>query len=321
MSLDKVYYYPNAPKQNLYVARNIEILRSVGFETRYVPNSKLSLLKSDTKNAVLILNWFEDRLGYENNQMASFLKSIVWLLIFQFKFKKILWVIHNRKPHGNYNRFLYAILVKWLSRIADSKITHRNVESVNSSIIEHPLYSIDFDPAPVSQSNTFLIFGVVKRYKGIERLLKQWDPDTPLVIAGACNDAELTEEINTTICTRQLNVRWENRFLDYEELCELISKSKVVLLPHIDNSMIVSGGFYHAMTCGANIVTTNHDLYRSFKDKLPFIFYVELSSLKDELKTINFIDKKTVLEISQTYFHDKKIGEQWKSVITSSTQI
>jgi hypothetical protein len=185
-------------------------------------------------------------------------------------FKKIVWIRHNFRPHNHDNLKRYKFMCFFLNKISNLKITHRPI--IGYGYLPHPTYP---NHTPLTSNAKreidYLYFGAIKRYKGIPNLLLNWPKDKKLFIRGACEDNFLDEEILSIVKKRNLVVDYKNVFLTKSELDTLLLKTKVVVLPHLDNSMIVSGAFYHAASFGANIMLRNSDFYKYLTEKFSFV--------------------------------------------------
>jgi hypothetical protein len=267
-----VFFYPFKATTNAYI-NNIKRAFSVEGMAQEFPSPKniFTLFKLDNRD-LLVLNWVED-----NVSGNGFFYNFIWIihLIFaRMLFKRIVWIRHNIRPHNHNNLIKYKLMCWVLKNISDKRLTHRPIAGYQ--YIPHPIY--DNHKGIVSNINRdidYLYFGVIKRYKGLTSLLKTWPVDYKLYIRGRCEDSSLNEEIIDIINQRGLMVDYVNCYVNDVELDNLLSKTKVVILPHLDNRMIVSGAFYHAASFGTNVILRDGEFYRYLKKRFSFVNKIE----------------------------------------------
>lgn len=262
-----VYVYPKGGTDNFYLERSCSVWSLCDCDVKKLP-TKLSEYKDaleDNKD-VVILNWFEDRVGYSKRPTYELIRSMLYLFLVRVSFRKLIWVKHNFRPHGSDYGFQFYLIQMILNKISNVCVTHRRVDSISSVVLPHPNY--DFPQEYIRKRKErdipYLYFGKIKKYKAIDILLSEWPVDKNIMLAGACDSLDLENELKDIIRSRGLQVTWKNEFLSYEELCELIGRSLYVALPHKDDSMIVSGAYYHAISGGANVTVTKGNSYNDY---------------------------------------------------------
>lgn len=282
-----VYYYPFEMPSNKYV-NNMKKIISNMHAVKEFPSPRFFykiIFKKDRD--VLFLNWVED-FSLRNN-IFYFVFWLFYMLLARILFKKIIWVKHNFVPHDKSKFFQFKFMCWILNTICDVKICHKPMPGY--TYLPHPKYDSNNDFLKKERDIEYLFFGVIKPYKGLVSLLKSWSVGTSLHIRGSCNDEVLEHEIRHIILTRRLNVNFINKYITDEELDDLLYRAKFVLIPHMDEKMIVSGTFYHAASCGANIVVTNSSFGDYLKENFKFVSgliscnrqYIEPSSVISEL--------------------------------------
>jgi len=260
-----VFLFPFENPNNNYLENIKSIVNSKSNIEKFPSYQKFWELFSLKEKDVLVLNWIEDG--------ASQRRLLFWcihLLAARLLFKKIVWVRHNFKPHNHDNLKKYKFMCFFLDKLSNLKIAHRPITGYG--YLPHPTYVNDTTLALNSARDIdYLYFGIIKRYKGITDLLLTWPSDKKLSIRGLCEDESLNEEILSIVKERDLDVDYLNGFLTDTELDTLLSKTKVVVLPHLDNRMIVSGSFYHAASFGANVMLRDGDFYNYLVAKFSFV--------------------------------------------------
>ncbi|WP_338667627.1 hypothetical protein [Pseudodesulfovibrio methanolicus] len=314
--MNELYLYPacsNSDK-NKYLHRLSECFVSLGFD---VLPWKVALKSFKFRSGICVISWLEDNVGFlDVNPWVAFVKCIIILSALKIKTKKMIWVRHNLKPHDLVRATkLYNTLVKILTAVSDVVVTHAENDRVhNSTIIPHHLYSGE-KPADTIRDIDMLYFGVIKKYKGIDRLLGEWPSDKKLILLGRCDDADLKKRINAAIVERDLDVEWRNEFVSDDELNDHISRSKFVILPHLDETMIVSGAFYHAISFGANIILRDGAFARTCQQRHPFVSVYKPGELQDVIKSIDYVDPHVVMKIASEQYGEEACRAAWSRIL------
>ena len=260
-----------------------------------------------------VLNWFEDRVAW-NRGLTAFIKTLVFLILLRVRFKKVVWVRHNLKPHTEYSKVTYGVVIRLLNLLSDQTVTHRPVNEIKSVYVPHPMYAFDVSSSGIKDV-PFLWFGAIKRYKGLTELLSSWPSNVQLIIAGKCSDDELLSEITDVIETRKLKVTWYNRFLEYDDLNALIARSDIVVMSHSEDSMIVSGIFYHAMSVGSGILMKKCRLYDEYLINYPFVASYSEGDLSDDF--LNNISRRLPVDYKiPEEFCDENISRDWSRLLS-----
>jgi glycosyltransferase involved in cell wall biosynthesis len=311
-----LYCYPAESEENFYIQQNRIAWERIGYSVSFMPNTmKGALSLWRTRNSILVLNWFEDRLGHSNAQVLTFIKTTLLLAIMNLFFSKIIWVRHNLEPHSNHSRILYRILLGLIKWVSNEVVTHRPVQEIKSKVVPHPLYPICNEYIKEEKDIEFICFGAVKKYKGIDSLLNVWPKKKKFFLVGRCVDEEYKELIMDIVKKRGLDFNWINEFVSYDELSSLIGRSKFVILPHQDNSMLVSGAFYHAASLGTNILTRDSDFYKSYLTNFSFVHLLDYQNIDKSIDRANHIPCDRVLREVHIKLSSEKLDFAWKELL------
>ncbi|MDF4278265.1 hypothetical protein P3371_12565 [Vibrio parahaemolyticus] len=269
------------------------------------------------KDRAILVNWLEDRVAQNRRQpFKNLFIAITLIFIFKIKCKELIWIRHNIKPHVNnqsvIQTFCYNILFVLLKLFSTKIVTHRKVEDLDSKVIPHPLYSANIDFVR-DRDIEYICFGKIMRYKNIPKMLKDWPSNKKLLLIGYCDDSDLDLEI-TSIISDNKNIEYVNKFVGEKELNEYIARCKYVLLPHSDNSMIVSGAFYHAISLGANVISSRNDFSRHIEAKHKFVSIVDDFSA-DSLEQIQYYEPKVVIQSAYSFYGEPVIKKSWKEFL------
>ncbi|MEI9988014.1 MAG: glycosyltransferase [Aliidongia sp.] len=198
--------------------------------------------------------------------------------------------------------------------LTTATITHRPVLDGQSAIVPHPLY-FDGELPASTRDNEFLYFGMISRYKGLDRLLATWPKERRLVLAGAVREPGLEAQLNRLIEKRGLDVDIVTRFLPDAELEALLLRTKFVVLPHRDETAIVTGSFYHAASFGANILVRNGDFGRSVQEKFSFVTLFEDDNIGEALARARYVEAKDVVAEIRKANGAASCREAWEKVL------
>lgn len=325
--MNKLYCFPDSVDSNQYIDIHKEIWAELGFTVYPLKQLKITDLLSRNGN-VAVLNWMEDGLFAHSGRVKFniFVRKILILFFVRFLCHKVIWVRHNVKPHAQVNgseSILQKIYLSMFRLLATHVVTHAATKNIASIIVPHPLYPIlplDGSSSLVGYDEKYtdnLVFGVISRYKNIDGLLKIWPAGIPLLIAGSCKDDKYLNEIKDIINARHLDVKLILRFLSNNELAELLSKARTVIIPHHPGTMIVSGAFYHAISYGCNVLMAHNPFYQYIKDIFPFVdTYSNEVQLDSLLKSKRTLDMKTsVIESAHRFFGQSVVSACWRKLL------
>ncbi|HHA1351131.1 TPA: hypothetical protein ACOEER_002200 [Enterobacter ludwigii] len=314
---DSLYVYPVELPGNDYLENNKKIWISMGYEIKSWKDIFAKLISPSRWNKdILILNFFENMPLY-NPKFLKFIMALSFLFIAKLTTRKIVWVRHNFKPHEGHGNVYYTILLKILDKISNAKIAHRNVPQMKiDRIVQHPLYNFDKTIADrdwVGENPVFMYFGVIKEYKGIPELVSKWPDNVSLNLYGKCTDANLLNRISA-ILENNKQITWRNEFLARDELDYLIAKADYIVIPHIDNSMIVSGAIFHAMSLGTNLLIKDSNFAQWCVSKYPFIKIYNPDNVVDVINELDKTNHKEILSYVNKTNSPEVIKKEWGEV-------
>ena len=167
---------------------------------------------------------------------------------------KVVMICDNLFPHEYFP--LSKFLIKKYIRNVDGFIVQSSiVEDELKSLLENPVYSKKYHPIydgyekgismqeartklGINESKVVLFFGLVRKYKGLDILIKSMndvfkvDSDTKLLIAGECygKKDEYLKLINESNFKDQ--IYWIEEFIPEKKIPVLFSACDVVVLPY-----------------------------------------------------------------------------------------
>lgn len=279
----KVTVYPNIAgldgKSNPYIKDFIHALESEGCIVMNKPhkNPLVSLFFKKRNSDVYILHWIENVPDYK----YGFIQAIIAVLyVFSIKMcgKKIVWFLHNKKPHTNSHFRLKRALMKMMITNANVIITHASegkqylTQEYPSSadktfILDHPTknrmqqrltrntHEPDFD---------ILIWGKITLYKQIPEFLeflKEQHIPMKVKVVGTCSSDTL---YNRLWEQKTDFVDIENRNIPFEELSSYIQNSSFVLIPYASDSVLSSAILMDSLSFGAKVIGPNVGSFRDY---------------------------------------------------------
>lgn len=308
-----IYCYPYTDVGNTYINKNVDLWRSLGCEVRRCPGDLWRDRSLPRARKTVVLNWYEDwMLGGSRPRWISLMIALALLLWVRVATANIIWVRHNFKPHDLARPHWANQLLAWvLGKTARVVVTHRPVPGLASVVVPHSLVQDGAGSGQHERDIEFLCFGVVRRYKALDTLLQAWPPERPLLILGKSNDAELTAGLQAIIAERGLRVRWENRFIPDQELNDALLRTKYVVLAHEDKSMIVSGAFYHAIACGANVLIREGEFARYNAGIHSFVGTFDMQTLAQNMLDLSYVAPEAVVQEAQRTYGDDVCRQSW----------
>lgn len=280
--MKRIYVYPNI----LYLRKDIHtnpyiwnLCNSLSTNFEIVQAGKkpsrslfLDIFKYIFRTDYIYFNWIEEiALGkYGPFKMILY---YVMLLMIKVKGVRIIFMMHNKKPHQSNKLSLY--LMHDIIKRSDILLTHANegVEvikkmdpSLKTYLINHPFEMADISLREENNKDIdILIWGTIKPYKGIlefllhlkeHKLLQKYQ----IRIIGKIPDAKYKEML----------FRYKSNHIIIEDipaepalLKQLTKRSKLTLFTYKDDTVLSSGALMQALSYGAVIVGPS---FGAFKD-------------------------------------------------------
>ncbi|MDK0817283.1 glycosyltransferase [Clostridium perfringens] len=306
----KTVYYPYSYDGNKYAKIIIESINEAGFE---VYPFKGIFFKKNIFNDVKIfnLNWFENIQASNNVKVfLKFLIRIIQLKYLKFKNKKIIWTMHNKAPHELKNNKLVNILMKSIAKSSD-KIVILSEETIlelkglisKNEIekkvvkIQHPNYIGEY-PIPILKKNKsnnlkILFLGMIRPYKNVELILdiaKEFeDKNIDFIIAGKPINKEYENILINSI--KSNNVKTIFKFINDNEMINLINESDLLLLPYDLKSSLNSGSILLAFSNKKTVISPLIGTLKEFKNKKIFFSYEYRDAYEHKERLIKELNK------------------------------
>lgn len=329
----EVVYFPKGSGNNSYVSINKEIIR--GLEEFHL-NSNVAyrdflklpfLLNGRFKNTIVVFNWWENFLVKKNGSLSfvGIIKYFIGIFLIKIHRAKLVYVRHNLYPHNM--KVLHSKLAKKIismgENISDRKVSlSPHLESYGYQYLPHPLYNNGILEDPISSnSDYYVIFGRIQRYKNIEKVIAGWKGGTKLVIAGSSDDIQYLSEIKSL--SEKKNIEIISDTLSDIEAERLIRASSGLIISHSNPNTIVSGSFFFGLGCGVTIFSLKTN-FLSFLVEHNWYPGLVLASSIDELvnEIKNFekhelkIDHKKLYCKANSHFGLAEVAVHWERILT-----
>ncbi|MCG5075495.1 glycosyltransferase [Paraburkholderia tagetis] len=267
----RVLLSPFTNTTNPYIDLQKQLLRDIGYEVR--PLSLRYLLRGGfvdlfRRSTVLMLHWLELRAFVDTGRgVVPRLRGVPVVLLYcalmALGRARVVCFVHDHAVHNARGavRVLSVALMSLVRWLADVRIVHdpHYAGHFRARYLPHPLYwDVPGRAAQTTQTMhaardgmrkpSFAILGTVEPYKGIAQVLAAWPAGHTLLIAGRAQ-AAYVDALHAILHERDLSacVTLDARFLSDAEFDERISAADVLILPHVADSMLVSGAFFEAI--------------------------------------------------------------------------
>jgi beta-1,4-mannosyltransferase len=236
---------------------------------------------------VLHLHWLTPYLRGKHlvSYLIYALKLYTDVCLVRLRGVPIVWTIHNSLSHESQFPRLELWAMRWIASAASRVIVHSvaalqqlrqelRLSAAKMVVIPHGHYREVYKPAVDKQvarerlglpaeSLIYLCFGLVRRYKNIEGLLKAWSQShtlshiNVLVLAGEALDLNYAEEIRG-LAQSNTNVILRLRHIPAEEVHLYFSAADIVVLPF--SRTLTSGSLLLAMSFDKPIIAPRFDV-------------------------------------------------------------
>lgn len=258
------YLSPFVNETNDYINRMKEVLRGCGYDV--APMSFKTLLSPKVtglfrRDNIVLVHWLETRAFKKGSNGArinwpGLLQVVIYLAVMAIMRARLVYFVHDHAVHDltGWRRTLSVRLIELLRRMADIRVVHdpSYSDSYKATYLPHPLYR-DRDSAasrPVRQDGPIRagILGAIRPYKRVEHIIDVWPAGPLLRIRGRC-DASYEQLLRERIQARGPSVKIELDvgFMSREEFETELNQLDALLLPHADESALVSGAFFEAI--------------------------------------------------------------------------
>lgn len=254
---------------NRYIDLQKRLLSDCGFAVK--PLSIKSVLTGHAwglfkPGNVMAFHWLETRPfvwkgASPRLALKGSLEFLFYLLLMAIARARVVYFVHNHAVHDTtgWHKKLSIRLIRLLRSMADVRVVHdpSHVEPYGATYLPHPLYWDDGQTTPthapkplasMPRPPQFGMLGAVRPYKNIHAILEIWPPSLPLLIRGRASD-DYAEKLKEIIARRQLapQVVFQSGYMSDADFAASLASLDVLILAHINDSMLVSGAFFEAV--------------------------------------------------------------------------
>lgn len=259
--------------------------------------------------------------------------ELFFIQLFQLTGKKIIITVHNALPHDSGNQYFkfYQRIYQKVDRIICHSRSSKK-ELINEfSICEKKIDVIPHGVTPQPIINTknkseklrILIFGQIRKYKGIQEFISEiWNKThlnedrIELFIIGKCSKStkiELNRLINSS---NKRNIYFKDGFVPTEQLNTEIKHADFIVFPY--TKITTSGAFLQAIANRANILCTSLSYFKEYKNDFSDLVNIyQDSSTFDYLLGNNF---KTSPEKIKIQFERFLESHNWNNIAKSHSK-
>lgn len=256
--------------ENPYVRRFSETLEAAGARVDDFSYRRALTGRYD----VLHLHWPDSHLlsGSWWSALAKHARFALLLAYMRLRGTRIVWMMHNLKPHDRNHRLSAWLFPLWFPRACTHLIalTAHGLESGRrmypalarkpAAVVPHGHYRDEYPPAPTRAASrdrlglprdrfTFLFFGNIRRYKNVPLLIRAFRSmpghDVQLLIAGSPGHAVDAAEIRR-LAGDDERIHLKLGFIPDEDVPAFMGAADVVVLPF--DSILNSGSVLLALS-------------------------------------------------------------------------
>ena len=268
-----------AQRPNPYIQDYIEALNRLPNVRVINPahkNPLLSLLPPSRWGDVFIFNWFESIPDFKYGPLQA-VTATAFLLLQRIRGKKIVWMLHNKKPHAQGRDGMKTFLARLIAKNSSLIITHseEGVRLVHDDFpyaarkvhyIDHPTkcrLQLATAASTAEKKYDLLIWGTIARYKGIFEFVDYIRTNKighlRICIVGGASETVFKDL--KAICPD--NITLINQRPSFDELADYINQSEFVLCPYAPETILSSGMLMDSLSFGAKVIGPE---VGSFKD-------------------------------------------------------
>lgn len=329
----KITLFPNlkpnpTQRSNPYIQDFITALEEEENTTVVNPphkNPLLSLLPPCHWGDTFIFNWFENIPDSKYGILQAII-AIVFSSVVKLSGRKIVWILHNQKPHTNEHAG-WKKLLSWLIAQYSSLIVTHATDGVclvkekypfaihKTHFLHHPTKNkLPTDLQAFRQEKLYdlLIWGNISKYKGVTTYVsyvrKHPESRLRICIAGKCASDTLYDEIQKDLPPQ---ITFIPHALSFEELHEYIRQSHFVLAPYCPESVLSSGILMDSLSFGCKVIGPHIGSFKDYAD-YPGLNVYTFHNFEDIERLVITHKDDPVLPEAYARFLD---GNDWKHFV------
>ena len=211
-----------------------------------------------------VFHWIENVPNYKWGLLQTL---AAWVIVRWARLcgRKVVWFMHNRRPHSGRHHLLCGALMRLMASASNVIVTHsRDGLGVVAERYPHRIRKVRFIDHPTKNrlcdrradgcDYDLLIWGTVSPYKNVDGFVEYAAANMPecrVLVVGRCDDADLLRRIEA--CAGGGIEVWP-RPVSFEELGGLIARSRYVLVPYASQTLLSSGTLMDSLSFGARVI-------------------------------------------------------------------
>jgi len=292
--------YEPVLKQNNYRIESVSVFGHIKFVIKAITS----------KNVLLHYHWFEF-------QDFKALSGMSWKVLCIFTFKlfggKLVWTVHNLKPHDRKWLKFHKFIQTWLAKKADHLHVHcisamvevsefLSVSSSKISVLPHPDFPVKhyskFEAIQYLNSKfslsldtnlpLILFFGNISNYKRIEEaliVLNSIDIKHQVLIAGPVKKGQINLlKILEDTAQKHSNIKILPSFIQDEWIPYIFSASDISFFNFDD--ILTSGSFQMALDYDKKIIAPNKGCLSEFSEADNVFLFNSDSEMKSHIRNV-----------------------------------
>ncbi len=248
-------------------------------------NPLLSILPHSRRADVYIFNWYENIPDTKYGVLQT-LVAALFVIFLRLRRRKVVWMLHNKRPHAKGYERLKRFLAKHMARLSTLIVTHseeglRLIEQAypyarnKAHFLHHPTKCrLPQTSMPTAEKKyQLLIWGTIARYKGVfqfvEYLNRHPEHGLQVCIVGGASEADY-RELESLAGPGVTVIRQRPSF---DELARYVAQSEFVLCPYNPESVLSSGMLMDSLSFGAKVIGPDTGSFRDYaKMKQPVVY-------------------------------------------------
>lgn len=310
-----------------YSGRNVNPYTSLLYE-EIEKIEKIEVAEFKTKTAlfnkydIVHVHWPEAMLIRQSNTLVAYfyvLKFVLAISISKLRGAKLVWTVHNLKPHENTFSRLRKYFTSWLINTVDgvivlSKSTVELLETTYPVLLEKPIAVVPhghykpFYPNAVNEQDArcklhikeeeivLLFIGQIRKYKNVINLIQCFQAITEqnikLIIAGAPDSDDLKLQIEDA-ANKDFRIKSYLNFISNDDIQFFLNAADLVVLPYTE--ILNSGSAILALSFNKPVLVPQKGSMSELKDLIgdEWVYTYEGSlSAETLLKAIDWLQQE-----------------------------
>lgn len=236
---------------------------------------------------------------------------ILFLSLYFFKSNNKIYLIQYKNEIAKgIKKIIFKKISRRISGIICSKKSVGEVYKIPYIVVPDYIYYNDnmYNSNNEECKYDYGVFGIIRRGKDVVGVAKRFiNSNLKLIIAGSIQDEEIKRELES-LTSQYDNIKVLDEYLPVEKYNKLISKTKCVILPYIDDyyNESSSGVVFDILFRGKPVITRRYEIFE-------FIETYKLGYLYDDLVNLDLnmiIEENNYIQYKKNIIHYLKLNSQ-----------